>query len=376
MRFKRLKYFRTPIALLIVVSTVLFAACRKKDDPDPEPEETVFDKQGMLVNIADNLIIPSFTELRVAFDSLHKNLQDFTNSGSITSLQRTRTHFQDAWFKYQRVSIHGFGPGDDAGVRVNFNVFPADTTKIQKNITAGVYDLSSAANIATKGFPALEYLLYGKGRSDQGISDAFVNSAARRKYAQDLSKEMSDLTATMLNTWNAGYRNTFVSSLGSDVGSSIGFLINQLNFELDYLKNSKLATPLGLRSGGAPLPEMCEAYYSGFSVKYAVETLNAIENLYRGRSFVGIDKLGFDDYITHLDAQHVNGSLAAAIDAQFAIAKAKLNAIPDPLSSQVITNKAVVEDAYRELVKLLALLKSDLPSVLGVMITYQDGDGD
>ena len=376
MKVIQLKYFGTRIAMLALASIVLFASCKKKNEPEADLNKPVFDKQGMLVNMADSLIIPSFSEFRVAFDSLFVGISNLTNSGNVSDLHIARMHFQEAWLKYQRVSIHGFGPGDDTGVRVNFNVFPTDTVKIQKNILSGSYDLSSAANVDAKGFPALEFLLYRNGMSDEGIVSEFNISVLRRKYADNLVREMYEFTVVMLNNWKNPYRHTFVNSLGTDVGSSIGFLINQLNFELDYLKNAKMATPLGLRSGGAPLPGMCEAFYSGHSVKYAVETLNTIENLYRGSSFSGTNGLGFDDYIIHLGSQHGNGTLAAAIDAQFIVARTKLTAISGPLSAQVSTNKPVVESAYRELVKLLVLLKTDLPSALGVMITYQDGDGD
>jgi uncharacterized protein len=374
-----MKLFQLLTPLRIVSAVLAFSlvlACNKKKDEPEESEETVFDKQGMLVNFSDNLIIPSLMEARSGLDSLQSAYNRFLLTPDAAQLQNTRAAFHKACLLYQRVSIHGFGPGEDAGIRVNFNVFPCDTARVKTNMSTGVYDLSSAANVAAQGFPALEFLFYGHAMSDQGIVSEFTASPARRNYVSALLARMSQLMAAITGAWNGHYRQTFVNSLGTDVGSSIGFLINQLNFELDYLKNAKLATPLGLRSGGAPLPDNCEAYYSGQSVKYAVETLNAIENGYRGKSWNGINGAGFDDYISHLGSQHVNGSLAAAIDAQFITARAKLTAIPDPLSQQVISNKPLVDEAYRELVKLLVLLKTDLPSALGVVITYQDGDGD
>ena len=133
---------------------------------------------------------------------------------------------------------------------------------------------------------------------------------------------------------------------------------------------------VGLRSAGVAHPDDAEAFYTGRSIELALETFNAIENVYYGRSRSGDNGSGFDDYIIHLNAQHVNGTLHDAIVAQFAVARTALTAVPDPLSATVMTDKPVVENAYKELVKLLALLKTDLPSSLGVVITYQDGDGD
>jgi predicted lipoprotein len=182
---------------------------------------------------------------------------------------------------------------------------------------------------------------------------------------------MSVKINSIIGTWNSSYRNTFVNSLSTDVGSSIGFLVNQVNFELDYLKNAKVGIPLGKKTLGISMPEKCEAYYGKQSVQYALETLKAIERVYNGGS-----GKGFDDYLDHLGAEYNGGSLNGAIQNQFSVAKSKLSAIPDPLSAQITSNPAIVDAAYAELMKLLVLLKTDMPSSLGVIITYQDGDGD
>ena len=125
------------------------------------------------------------------------------------------------------------------------------------------------------------------------------------------------------------------------------------------------------------LPEKCEAYYSNtMSVLLAKECLLAIENNYLGRSTSGTDGKGLDDYLETIKAQHGSETLNNAIKNQFAIAKSKLSIIPEPLSSSVINAATTVDAAYLEIVKLLVLLKTDVPSALGVVITYQDGDGD
>jgi uncharacterized protein len=167
-----------------------------------------------------------------------------------------------------------------------------------------------------------------------------------------------------------------VNSLGSDISSSIGYLVNQMNYELDYLKNAKLGIPLGLKSDGMILPGNAESLYAGNSVKYISETLSIIENIYRGRNYSGSDKLGFDDYLNHLGIKRGSENLTTAIDAQFSAAKTKIALLHSPVHEMVVSDHSVVLAAHQELVKLLVLLKTDLPSNLGIMITYQDGDGD
>jgi predicted lipoprotein len=222
----------------------------------------------------------------------------------------------------------------------------------------------------------LEYLFYGNSSDEASIVGAFASSIERRKYGLVILADLSGKINSVLSAWKTTYRNTFINSLGTDVGSSIGYLINQMNFELDYLKNAKIGIPLGKKTLGIVQPTQCEVYYSGKSLDYAIETLKAIENLYLGRSVSGNNGKGFDDYLDHLEVMHGSETLNSAINKQFALAYTKLGNIQGAISEQVISNPTAVDAAYVELVKLLVLLKTDLPSSLGVVITYQDGDGD
>jgi hypothetical protein len=61
---------------------------------------------------------------------------------------------------------------------------------------------------------------------------------------------------------------------------------------------------------------------------------------------------------------------------QFATATTKLQALTDPLSDNIKNNNTAVTAAYTELQKLTVLLKTDMPSSMGILITYGDNDGD
>jgi hypothetical protein len=62
--------------------------------------------------------------------------------------------------------------------------------------------------------------------------------------------------------------------------------------------------------------------------------------------------------------------------AQFDVAMAKLQVLSDPLSLAFTTRSAEVDAAYREIQKLLTLLKTDVASATAVQITFTDNDGD
>jgi len=362
------------IKLLALSLLVILLSCKKKKNNEPATEP--FDKQAMLVNMADNVILPNYNAFKISLDSLISSYNTFKTSETLNDLQFVKQKLHNAYLKYQRIDLFEFGPAESVIIRMNFNVFPTDSAQIKLNIASGTYDLETAGNLDAKGFPALDYLFYGKNKTEASVLQSFVSSANQKQYVSDVLNNMLSKINTVITAWNNSYRNTFINSLNTDVGSSIGFLVNQLNYNLDYLKNTKIGIPLGKKTLGIPVPDKCEAYYGNQSILYAMETLRLIENVYLGRDNSGNNGKGFDDYVDHLNLQYNGGPLNMAIINQFEVAKSKLSVIPDPLSTQVVSNASRVDAAYMELVKLLVLLKTDMPSGLGVIITYQDGDGD
>ncbi len=361
---------------IFISATLILCFCKKPKKTDEDVIKESFDKQALVNNYADNIILPNYNSFSLALDSFINAYNTFKISGSVNDFNVVKLKFNSTYTKYQYISLYEFGPAEQELVRTNFNIFPTDSVQIEANINSGIYNLSAASNIDAKGFPAIEYILFDANKTEAQIINSFVTSTLKKQYVTDLIAEMRTKTTSILSSWNSSYKNQFTNSLSTDIGSSIGFLINQLNYELDYLKNSKIGIPLGKKSLDIALPEKCEAYFSKKSVQYALLTLTSIENAYLGRSINGNDGKGFDDYLDHVEAKYASGTLNSAIKNQFAIACAKLNAITNNLDAEVINNPTNVNAAYTELVKLLVLLKTDLPSNLGVVITYQDGDGD
>lgn len=376
-----MKLKKITLILSAIIMAAIFVDCKKKKSTEEEAEPGAsFDKSGMLSNYADNVIIPNFQTAKTTLDSFALAYNDFIQNKTVSNLIIARQKFIRAYANYQHISAFEFGPSENEIVRANFDTYPTDSAIIKSNISSGVYNLSVVSNLAAKGFPAIDYLLYGKNISDAGIVALFdtdANAANRTAYLTNCLSEMQTKLNSIINSWNSSYKNSFVSSTSSNIGSSIGLVVNQLNYEIDLLKNAKLGIPLGKKSGGTLYPEKCEAYYAQtISVQLAKECLLTIEAIYLGRSTSGSDGLGLDDYLNALGAQHNTGTLNDAIKNQFAIAKSKLALVSEPLSNAVINDFATVDAAYIELVKLLVLLKTDMPSAMSIAITYQDGDGD
>jgi uncharacterized protein len=363
----------TQIFCLILLSFFLFASCKKeKVDPD-KPE---FKRMEMLENIGNNIIIPHYLDLQKKADALRSSTGKFTADPNTANLTAARAAFLDAYRQWQKCSAFEFGPAEEVLLRANVNTFPTDTARVKQNIANGNLNLQAASSLTAKGFPAIDYLLFSGDVLERFSSS--TDAANAKKYLNELVKEIYTLVNGTYTKWlptGGNYTKIFTNSLGNDVGSSIGMLVNQLNYDYEIIKTNKLAIPLGKKSLGNPLPDKFEALYCGKSKEMIMDQLLAIENLYLGIGANGEDNQGLSEYLLYLDAKHNNQTLDAAIKNQFKAIKASMDKVKDPLVDE-LKNPTNINAAYIDVQKMVVLLKTDMPSALGVLITYQDNDGD
>lgn len=372
------KYMKKTI--LITLSIVLLMSCKKENDPDA-PVDT-FDRSAMLSNMGYNLIIPNYQSLKISADSLQTLASQFVGNPTLMSLEALRDQLLQVHKDWVHCSVFEFGPAANVLLRQSVNTFPADTSQIQNNIASGTWDLATAANIDAKGLPAFDYLMFRTDGNDAVIMNSFTidaNAAARKNYLAALALDLKTKVDQVLSGWEptgGNYISTFINSTGTDVGSSLGFLVNQLNYDYEITKNPRIGIPLGKQTLNVPLPEKCENYYSGTSLEITIEHMAACRNIFSGTSRTGTDGSGLDDYLDHLNVQSNGTALSVAIKNKFGEIIAALQAIPGPLSDAVVNNDVPVETAYTKILECLVMLKTELPSALGILITYQDSDGD
>ncbi len=356
--------------LCLLGLAVLAAGCKDPETADKKP----YDRQAMLQDLGNKVILPNYQHLQTETDQLQSAINQFTANPTTATLTSARTAFKNAYLAWQHVSAVEIGPAEQAMLRMQLNTYPTDTTVILDKIAN-----NSTPAFAEKGFPALDYLLFSR-KDDAKIIAQFTAEPKRKTYLQELAKDIKtnvDATVTAWSPAGGNYLNTFVNASGTDVGSSAGQLVNQLNADLELIKTNKLGIPLGKKTLGTPRPEKAEAYYSGYSNELAIENMKAIRNVYSGTDRQGTNHLGFDDYLDYLEAKSGDGrKLTEAIDAKVNNILVALQAIPAPIATSVISHQAAVEKAYEEIRTAVVLFKTDMPSALGILITYQDNDGD
>jgi len=363
-------------ALIVLIAMAAFQAC-KKSGTSPNSGGTGFDRVGMLKNLSTNIIIPGYVSFQASVVSLDSSITAFNANPDITKLGNLQTTFKIAYEKWQAVSTFDFGPASNENLRISLNTFPADVNQINTNVSSGSYNLASLSALPAEGFPALDYLLFGNGDNNAILVQYTTDSQAtnRKAYLAAVSTIIKTKITNVLSAWKTTYPATFLAASGTDVGSSVGQLANELNEDFEVIKNYEIGIPAGTESMGTTFPNKVQAYYSKISLQLTLLHLQAIQNIYLGQSAAG-NGLGFDDYLVSAKATYNGGSLNDAITTQFATATAKLQALSDPLANQIITNLTGVTAAYTALQLQTVLLKTDMPSALGILITYGDTDGD
>lgn len=364
-------------SLLALACLAILSSCGSEEDGGKPATE--YDRQELVAHYAENMIVPAYTMFKSKTEAMAAAINAFVATPTTGTLATARTAYQDAYKAWQDVSAYEFGPADEALLRNNLNIFPTSTRKIDDNIRSGNYDLQTSANLDAKGFPALDYLLYGAG-SEAAVVEQFTagnNAANRKKYLQDLSTLINQRAVAVHTGWTSGnYAATFKNAPGTAVGSAVGSIVNQLNFDIDLTKRAKVGIPSGRFTAGSALPEKVEAYYSQTSLDLLKQTIRAEKAIFMGLASDGTNGPGLDDYLDHVDAKYNGGLLSDAIEAQFDAALAAANAVQGPLSEAVMTQPQAVTKVYDELQKLIVLTKTDMPAALGVTITYSDNDGD
>lgn len=367
-----LRFWGPVFPLLVLV----FSGCDPVDGNSPEN----FDRGAYLMHTADNIIVPAYTEFLERTQDLSEALND-VDGGNIEAkdIVALRETLRQAYMAWQRVQLFDFGPAINRALLVTTNTFPTDTNEIAEAALAPSWTGGLPGNLNSSGLPAIEWLLFAE---DESATATIWNdeSTGRLSHAQRLATFMTEEADAVLTGWTSGYRDTFVSSTGTETGSSIGELLNAFNRVYEgNIRKGKLGLPNGIMTfSQTPQPDLVEApFAANWSVDFLTESLNACAHVYFGDSNQGTtDGLGLDDYLKSLGDVTFGEGLHNDIAAQLTSTASSIASLEDPLAAFVVEQQAASFDVYAELQALVVLWKVDMMSSLGVLITYQDNDGD
>ncbi|NQY66286.1 MAG: imelysin family protein [Flavobacteriales bacterium] len=367
-----------PILLIVVFG---FSCCEKRRNSTPSETTDPYDNEAMLSNLATNYIVPAYSAYETETNQLKTDVASFNATPSTVGLQSVRTQWETALLTWQDVAFLEIGPASTIALRGQTNIYPVDTSEINDNIASGDYNLETVSNYTAKGFQAVDYLINGKGSTDQDIVDYYSETPNAKVYLQDVVDELASNATSVSSSWNSDYATSFIDNSASNAqGSSVSDLINSLvkHYET-YVRKGKIGLPAGVFNGfsGQEMPTHVEALYYNQSLPFVHRSLTAIQKFIKGESYNdAVNGDGLDDYMAFVEAMSGTLPLEEVIDAQIENIILELNSISDPLSKEVVDNNSGVQAVYQEMQKLVPYLKVDMTNALDVLITYQDSDGD
>lgn len=357
------------------ILTTLLLGCSSSDNGDSN--KTSYNRDELLVNWADNIIIPAYQNYTAKINLLTDKTTAFTQAPDVATLGELRTAWLDAYVAYQYVAMYDFGKSEDLYLKQSANTFPTDVAGIQANITSGTYNLATQAQFSKQGFPGIDYLINGLGTDTETV--AYYSNANAKAYLTAVVGRLKTIADAVTNDWTNGYRNTYVNNNGTSVTSAVNITTNNFirNLEKD-IRTGKLGIPAGVFSNGTTFADKVEGYYKNDVSKLLLNAgIKAEQDFFNGKAFNGSSNgASLKSALDAVNAVRDGQKLSDIINNQFTVINTANNELSDSFSQQVLNDNAKMLNAYDKLQQNVIYIKLDMMQALNITIDYVDGDGD
>ena len=215
--------------LFLITFIAIFTCACDSNNSEPKVDGDGFDREALLINMADNIIIPAYQDLDSKLSNLVTAKNTYTTTVSQSNLSNLRAAWLEAYKTWQHVEMFNIGKAEEVQYFYQMNIYPTNSTEIEENIASQSYDLGHVNNYDAVGFPAIDYLLNGLADNDDAILEKYTTDANAEKYRIYLSNlidRMQELTETVLTDWEGSYRDTFASSTSNTSSSSVNNFVN------------------------------------------------------------------------------------------------------------------------------------------------------
>ena len=334
-----------------------------------------FDVTGILANVADNLIIPQFEDLKESTSELESAYANFESSGTPQNLLVLQKKFKESYSYWQSCSFVNYGNSTLNALSGTLNTYPTDTANINSIFSLSNVNLEFAIYADAIGFPGLDYLLFDG--TEHEISSRVLD--AGNEYCSSNIELIKSKSEAAYNFWKNNtddfYSNFKTDDTKSETSAFTSF-VNGYIKNVEVLKNGQLGFPAGKFTLNDPQPDQSEALYSGYSIDLFKAHLANLERIYKGEDVSGNDGVGLDDYLKALGTKRDDQNLNELILTTFNTLEEKANQLTGTMNDAIENQKEITDELYMKIKELVAYLKVDMTNAIGVQITYIDSDGD
>ncbi|MBW2941649.1 imelysin family protein [Zhongshania aquimaris] len=368
-------------AYIIGASLAAMSAC------SPPPSTKV------LIDTATLSFLDSYKSFSIASQELATATAEYCQSpNNAPQFELARTKWKDAAKQWSSIQNIQFGPlmVDNQAWKIQFwpdkkNLIARKVESLLKENGPITQQRVDEASVVVQGLSSLEYLLFD---NKAGTPQRYIDELGQRRceLLVAVSEHLHTVSAELYNNWRidgGNYLSTF-SKTGDknpefpDDNVAIAYLLDTLVSGIELIKRDKLERPLGISGTGQETearPAQTQVYQlewwrSQYSKDAIITNLIALKGIFNANEGYGID-----DYLREVKQQ---GELSDNINKAFQQSIAAASAIDGSLFE--IANKPERRQAilslHAELTNLLALLRNDLPTVLGVSLGFNSKDGD
>ena len=361
----------------ILIALFIFFSCSNTTELEEGLVDN-FDRQQILENVTDNIILPAFEDFNQKIVQLEESVTLFTNTKNLVSLEEVQARWFEAYKIWQHIEMFNISKAEEVYFIQKMNTYPASVSKIENNISTGDYDLeTNNNNWVAQGFPTLDYLLFGLKANNTSTLLFYQNieNIAYLNYLQAVVSQMVDITEIVSQNWIVS-RDVFVSSSENSATSSLNMLTNDFIYYFEKgLRTNKFGIPAGVFSANNARMKKVEAYYeSSKSKELSLEALKAVKGFFKGEAYnssvAGASLKSYLNYMTE------NEILSSAIISKFDESEQLINNLDDNYANQIAMDNSLMINVFNKLQEGVVLLKTDLLSVLSISVDYIDADGD
>jgi predicted lipoprotein len=368
-------------SIVFLSFVTLFFSCTKTENT-PQEDTDNFNRTALLINWANNIIVPRYENYQNKVQSLVTDVNTFNTMPTVANLQTLRTSWLEAYKAFQYIVVFNFGKAEAVSLRDAANTYPTNTSGIETNISSGTYNLTLFSQFDKQGFPALDYLLYGLATTDDATVTFYTTNANASNYKQYLTAVANKLKTnidTVVTDWNSGYKATYIANNGTSIISSVNSTTNNFvkNLEKD-IRTGKIGIAAGKFSNGVKYPEKVEAYYKNDVSKILLnEAVKASQDFFNGKHFASATTgESLKSYLDFLNSVRSGQKLSDIINNQYTAIFAANDALSNSFSSQVNTDNSKMITAFDVMQENVVYTKLDMMQALNISIDYVDSDGD
>ncbi len=371
-RNRILRIVTVVLGLLIVASLVLSMVGCSSDDGGggsvSELEVDRADRGEVLAAIADDVIVPAFTELGAATDELATTTAALCTSPDEATLAAARAAWDEAQGAWRRTEAFRFGPAKT--LRSNARIaYPIDAEKLDELLaTAGeLPDPITPEAVAelgadVRGLAAIEQLLFTP-------ADAATLDPRACAYLRAAAVDVRDGAEELRAAWAEGVDGAapFAEQLADPGGDS---MYADEQEAVDDLVNGSIAaltTITEMELGADPATvDVGPARRAGADVADMLASVQSVYGTSTGDPDTDDPQVGLSVLVAEQSLSTDRRVLADLADAAVAVA-----ALPDPLAAGEL-----LSDAYDQVSDVRVAMRTEVASLLGVTVGFSDSDGD